>query len=67
MVNLIGCSKENFFTLLKLMHYQPKKIAGAKEDFFVYKPKFEKNKMNKNIKNTTNDSPFKKLSELRFR
>jgi len=67
MVNLIGCSKENFFTLLKLMHYQPKKIAGAKEDFFVYKPKFEKNKMNKNIKNTTDDSPFKKLSELRFR
>ena len=28
MMNLIGCSKENFFTLLELMQYKRKKIKG---------------------------------------
>ena len=34
MINLIGCSKENFFKLLELMEYKPKKIEDSKEDFF---------------------------------
>ena len=61
MINLIGCSKENFFKLLELMEYKSK---NKKEEFFIYKPKLEKNKkMEKTIKN----NPFEKLSELRFR
>ena len=42
MINLIGCSKENFFKLLELMEYKSKK--NIKEEFFVYKPKLTKNK-----------------------
>ena len=61
MINLIGCSKENFFKLLELMEYKSK---NKKEEFFIYKPKFTKNKkMKKTIKN----NPFEKLSDLRFR
>jgi len=63
MINLIGCSKENFFKLLELMHYKRKKIGGDKEDLFIYKPKFVKIKNEKINKN----NPFGKLSELRFR
>ncbi len=63
MINLIGCNKENFFKLLELMHYKPKKTEFEKGEFFVYKPKFEKNKKEKANKN----NPFKKLSELRLR
>jgi len=67
MINLIGCNKENFFKLLDLMEYKPKKIEGDKENYFVYKPKFQKKKIIKNKKNISNDNPFDKLSELRFR
>ena len=63
MINLIGCSKENFFKLLELMHYKRKKIGEDKEDLFIYKPKFVKVKSEKINKN----NPFDKLSELRFR
>ena len=63
MINLIGCTKENFFKLLKLMEYYPKK---DKDEFFVYKPKFTKNKINKNSKKLSKNNPFSKLSELRF-
>ena len=62
MINLIGCSKENFFKLLELMEYKSKK--NKKEEFFIYKPKLTKNK--KLIK-ISKHSPFEKLSELRFR
>ena len=64
MINLIGCSKENFFKLLELMEYRPKKTENMKE-FFVYKPKFVKNKIKDKKSNKNN--PFEKLSELRFR
>ena len=72
MMNLIGCSKENFFTLLELMQYKRKKIKGKKEEFFIYKPVFVKNKIKKNNKKKNNkmiskDNPFGKLTELRFR
>ena len=63
MINLIGCTKENFLKLLKLMQYQPVKIEDKKEEFFSYKPKFTKIKNKKII----NNSAFDKLSELRFR
>ena len=67
MINLIGCTKENFFKLLKLMEYMPKKIKDNKEEFFVYKPKFAKKRKEKNAKKISKDNPFDKLSELRFR
>jgi len=63
MINLIGCSKENFFKLLELMQYKPQKIGENKEEFFTYKPKLIKNK----IKKINKDNVFGKLSELRFR
>ena len=67
MINLIGCNKENFFELMKLMQYKHKTINKSKEDFFVYQPKYKKNKKIKNIKKDKNNTPFDKLSELRFR
>jgi len=62
MINLIGCNKENFFKLLELMEYKSKK--NANEEFFIYKPKPTKDKKSKDI---SKNSPFEKLSELRFR
>ena len=61
MINLIGCSKENFFKLLELMEYKSK---NKKEEFFIYKPKLIKNKK---VEKTGKNNPFEKLSELRFR
>ena len=61
MINLIGCSKENFFKLLELMEYKSK---NKKEEFFIYKPKLIKNKK---VEKTSKNNPFEKLSELRFR
>ena len=66
MINLIGCNKENFFKLLKLMEYKPKKIEGSKEELFIYKPKFLKNKKEKDNKKIGKDNPFDKLLRLRF-
>ena len=63
MINLLGCNKENFLKLLELMQYMPKKIGDNKEEFFIYKPKFVKNKSQKINK----DNAFGKLSELRFK
>ena len=45
------------------MQYKPRKDGDNKEKFFIYKPKFIKNKSDKINKN----SPFGKLSELKFR
>ena len=65
MINLIGCNKENFFKLMELMQYKLKKTEDKKEEFFVYKPKYLKNK--EIVKKNTKNNPFEKLSELRFR
>ena len=65
MINLIGCSKENFFKLLELMEYRPEKSKKEKKEFFVYKPKLAKNKIK--VQKAGKNSPFEKLSELRFR
>jgi len=65
MINLVGCSKENFYKLLELMNYKLKN-AKDNQDLFIYKPKFQK-KLNKKRKDKINkDSPFEKLSELSF-
>ena len=67
MMNLIGCNKENFHKLLGLMHYKNKTVGGNKEEFFFYKPQYNKMKNKKDAKKTDKNSPFDKLSELRFR
>ena len=67
MINLIGCNKENFFKLLELMEYKRKKIENSEEDFFMYQPKYKKNKDKKDIKKLDKKGHFDKLSELRFR
>jgi len=68
MINLIGCSKENFLKLLGLMQYKSKKIQNnTKEEFFTYKPKFTRKKIDKSSKKLNKNNPFDKLSELRFR
>ena len=67
MINLIGCTKENFYKLLELMGYKRKIIKDDKGEFFIYKPKFAKQAKEKKTKKTNKDNPFKKLSELRFR
>jgi ATP-dependent RNA helicase SUPV3L1/SUV3 len=67
MINLIGCSKEDFYKLLDLMQYKPKKTKNKKEDLFVYKPIFLKSVNKKKYTKINKDSPFEKLAELRFR
>ena len=67
MINLIGCSKENFIKLLELMKYRNKKTQNTKEEVFVYQPKFTNRKKIKQSKKPNKNSPFEKLAELRFR
>ena len=67
MINLIGCSKENFYKLLELMSYKHTKKDGDEEAFFKYQPKNITNKKNKFAKKINKNNPFEKLSELRFR
>ena len=62
MLNLLGCSKENFKKLLKNMNY--KIFEKDNETFFKYKP----TKKNKNIfnKKELKESPFGVLKTLNF-
>ena len=62
MINLIGCNKENFFKLLNLMQYRPKKVKNSDREFFEYNPKYQKSK--KTVKKSDKNSPFDVLSEL---
>ena len=61
MLNLLGCSKENFKYLLKSMNY--KIIQKNKEIFFKYAPKKSIKKENKKI---IKENPFKVLKNLQF-
>jgi len=62
MLNLLGCSKDNFKKLLTYMHY--KVIEKNNEVFFRYKPRKNKNKdLRKKIKK---ESPFGILKNLSF-
>ncbi len=61
MLNLLGCSKENFKYLLKYMNY--KIIQKDKEIFFKYAPKKSIKKENKKI---IKENPFKVLKNLQF-
>ena len=61
MLNLLGCSKDNFKKLLKKMNY--KILEKENEIFFKYSPLKNLKKVNKKI---TKESPFKILKNLNF-
>ena len=61
MINLLGCSKENFKKLLKSMNY--KVTDKENEIFFKYIPKKVFKKQNNK---TTKESPFGVLKDLNF-
>ena len=60
MINLLGCSKENFKKLLKSMHY--KIIEKNEETFFKYNP--PKNNKRTFTKKLSKDNPFEILKNL---
>ena len=61
MLNLLGCTKDNFVKLLKEMNY--KVFEKDKDVFFKYIP--QKKKFNKeNIKKDLSDNPFGVLNQL---
>ena len=67
MVNLVGCSNDNFYKLLKLMQYRQKIIKNDKELSFIYQPKYIKSQKIKKSKGSKEKNPFHKLMEIRFR
>ena len=67
MINLIGCSKENFIKLLDLIEYKSIKNVENEGEYFSYRPKFMKNNNKKIIKKASKNSAFDKLAELRLR
>jgi len=63
MMNLLGCTKENFLNLLVLMGYKYKE--RNKEIFFQYKP-FRKKVFEKLKKVNKDDNPFNILNNVNF-
>tara|TARA_B100000809_G_scaffold39835_1_gene34819 strand:+ start:2045 stop:4528 length:2484 start_codon:yes stop_codon:yes gene_type:complete len=63
MINLLGCTKENFLKLLVLMGYKYKE--RNKEIFFQYKP-FRKKVFEKLKKVNKDDNPFNILNNVNF-
>ena len=63
MLNLLGCSKDNFVKLIKKMNYKTYKKND--EIFFKYSS-FKRETSNKE-ENIVNDNPFKKLKEINFK
>ena len=61
MMNLLGCSKENFYKLMELMNYKKDK----KQDTYIFLGDIKKNK--KIYKNKKNSSPFDKLLSLNIK
>jgi ATP-dependent RNA helicase SUPV3L1/SUV3 len=63
MLNLLGCSKDNFIKLIQNMKY--KSYIKDKEIYFQYNPPKEKTKKIFKKKDTA-DSPFKVLKNINF-
>ena len=61
MMNLLGCSKENFYKLMEYMNYKKDKSA----DTYIFVG--EKKKKNKFIKFDKKENPFNKLLSLNFK
>ncbi len=61
MMNLLGCKKENFHTLMTYMDYKKDKV----EDIYIFKG--ERKKERKFIKFDKKENPFKKLLSLNIK
>ena len=61
MMNLLGCTKENFYKLMTYMDYKKDKTV----DTYIFRG--EKRKTNKSIKFDKNENPFKKLLSLNIK
>jgi ATP-dependent RNA helicase SUPV3L1/SUV3 len=66
MINLLGCSKDNFIKLLKLMNYRIEKGEKENEIHFRYMPKNTNNKKKLLKKYKKNDNPFNVLTNLNY-
>jgi ATP-dependent RNA helicase SUPV3L1/SUV3 len=66
MINLLGCSKDNFIKLLNLMNYKVEKSEKENEIHFRYMPKntIDKKKLLKKYKK--NDNPFNVLTNVNY-
>ena len=62
MLNLLGCSKENFKKLIEKMNY--KTLDKDKDIYFIYNP--QKKIKNTFKKKTPINNPFKVLKNLNF-
>ncbi len=61
MMNLVGCSKENFYKLMTYMNYQKDKV----KDTYIFKG--EKKRKEKFIKFDKKENPFNKLLSLNLK
>ena len=61
MMNLLGCSKENFYKLMSYMDYKKDKV----EDTYIFLG--EKRKKKKIIRFDKKENPFKKLLSLNLK
>lgn len=64
MLNLLGCSKENFKKLLKKMNY---KIYEKEKDFFIKYVPLKNKIVNKNDKKDYSNNPFSVLNQLNLK
>jgi len=64
MLNLLGCSKDNFLKLIKKMNY--KSYEKDKKLYFKYFPKKNKT-LNENKQFTNKNNPFNVLKEINFK
>ena len=60
MMNLLGCSKENFYKLMIFMNYKKDKDLDTYKYIGLRKNKLKKDKLN------NKDNPFNKLLELKL-
>ena len=61
MMNLLGCSKENFYKLMTFMNYKKDKL----EDTYIFKG--DKKKREKIIRFDKKENPFNKLLSLNLK
>ena len=66
MMNLLGCTKENFIKLIGLMNYKVEKKDENGEIFLKYVPKKQKDNKFKAKAKIKKDSPFNILSNVNF-
>ena len=66
MMNLLGCTKENFLKLIESMNYKMERSDKDGEIFFKYMPKKVKNKKFSLKEKIKDDSPFNILTNITF-